>query len=748
MKTNNFWETITVSIGILLLVGVLFLAGCKVIPPASPGTGAGTTQTGTQQATVQLNPGTYASTDIFDPTAALAAKSFKSEQEFSDFVQKNAGGNTYYAYRGGVMMDTAMEKSISSVAPTAAGASGAGNANAAVQVNSEQGSFSTTNNQVAGVDEGDIMKTDGSYIYTITGNTVFIIKAIPGEDAEIVSTIKLKSQPQGLFINGDKLAVYGNFYDLDFFKQIDFVPKQGMTFFNIYDLSDKANPKLVKEYKFEGNYFESRMTGDYVYFITTTGAEYRTPYPTPLIVDGTVKSSIPIDRVYYYPIPYQSVEFANIHAVDLANPGKEVNSKSIAVEASQNMYMSQNNIYITYTEYINEWELQQKIIINLMQDKLTDSDKQLIEKIKATDDEVLSQAEKQSKILQIAETYVNYMADTDRQAFQDQVDTELQKELDEYDYMEYTIINKVSVDNGKIEIAANGKVPGHVNNQFSMDEYNNVLRIATTISQRWTYFKGESQSTEATNNVFTLDSDLKILDSLKNIAKGEQIYSTRFMGDRLYMVTFRQVDPFFAFDLSNPSNIKELGKLKIPGFSRYLHPYDENTIIGIGQDTSATGQQRGLKISLFDVTDVANPKEIAKFVTNEQYAQSTAEWEHKAFLFSKKNNLLVIPVYSYNYRPCVGVGDVCANGGTYTGYNGAFVFNITKDAITLRGLIDHSQGNSNNNYYYSPAVERSLYIDDLLYTKSPNLLRINKIDDLSKVKNIELQTTGGAYPVY
>src|SRR4030043_384140 len=330
------------------------------------------------------------------------------------------------------------------------------------------------------------------------------------------------------------------------------------------------------------------------------------------------------------------------------------------------MYMSENNIFITYTEYINEYELRNKIIIDLLTPKLTESDKEVIAKIRETDNDVLSQYEKESKILQIVETYVNYMDDSDQQDFQDQVDTELQKKLDEYEYMEYTIINKVSVDNGEISIAANGKVPGHVNNQFSMDEYQDVLRIATTISQRWSYYKGESQETDSTNNVFTLDKDLDLMDSLKGLAKGETIQSTRFMGNRLYMVTFRQVDPFFVIDLSNPKDIKELGKLKIPGFSRYLHPYDDNTIIGIGRDTSATGAQRGLKISLFDGSDVGNPKEIAKFVTEEQYAQSTAEYEHKAFLFSKANNLLVIPAYSYNYYDrCIG------EGCTSTGYNGA-----------------------------------------------------------------------------
>jgi uncharacterized secreted protein with C-terminal beta-propeller domain len=742
---KNLLETITVSVGILMLVAVLVLAGCKVIPPTGPGTGGtGTTggTGGTGSTGTTLTQGTYSSGALFDPTVELTAKSFKTEKEFTDFVKKNAGGSYNYYYggmRGGVMMDSM--KLSSSIAPTAAGAA---ESNAAVQVNAEEGGYSTTNNQVRGVDEGDIMKTDGNYIYTVTGNTVFIIKAYPGKDAEIVSTIKFKSQPQGLFINGNKLAVYGNFYDLDYFKEIDFVPKQGMTFFNIYDLSDKENPDLIKEYKFEGNYFESRMYGDFVYFITTTGSYYREPYPTPLVIDGTVKSSIAFDRIYYYPIPYQSVQFANIHAVDLESPDNDVESKSIAVESSQNMYMSENNIFITYTEYINEWELRQKITIELLTPELTESDKDLIEKIKESDDEVLSQAEKESKIMQIVQTYANYMSEKEQQDFSDMVDEELQKKLDEYEYMEYTIINKVSVDNGEIDIAANGKVPGYVNNQFSMDEYKNVLRIATTISARWSYLKGESQNTESTNNVFTLDEDLELLDSIKGMAKGETIQSTRFMGDRLYMVTFRQVDPFFVIDLSNPNNIKELGKLKIPGFSRYLHPYDENTIIGIGRDASATtGQTRGLKISLFDVSDVENPEEIAKFVTDERYAQSTAEYEHKAFLFSKINNMLVIPAYSYNYDRCWGEG--CMDTGSTTGYNGAFVFKITKEEITLRGLIDHSSGSKD---YYSPAVERSLYIQDELYTKSPNLLRINKIDDLSKVKNIELQAGDSPYPVY
>ena len=238
------------------------------------------------------------------------------------------------------------------------------------------------------------------------------------------------------------------------------------------------------------------------------------------------------------------------------------------------------------------------------------------------------------------------------------------------------------------------------------------------------------------NNIYTLDMSMNVLDKLEGLAQGEQIYSTRFMGDRLYMVTFRQVDPFFVIDLSNPNKIKELGQLKIPGFSRYLHPYDGNTIIGIGQDASDAGRQTGLKISLFDVSDVAHPKETAKFVASGDYSSSTAEYEHKAFLFSREKELLVIPAYSYTYNNM---------GGNYQSYNGAMVFKITRSEITLRGIVDHS----NKQQQWSAQVERSLWINDSLYTKSPYLLRINALSDLSSIKNITLETsTNGPYPVY
>jgi len=703
-------KSILMSLIILSIMSSLFLSGCK------------------SQNMFNREDGSYLEKSSFSPSIEIKDMTFSSETEFENFIKSYSNSGSYRSYGGfgEVMLDMAIESS-PMVKSTSSGTN---------QEFSESGSneFSETNNQVSNVDEADIIKTDGDYIYTVSGNTLFIVHAYPGETAEVVSKTNFDNMPTSLFINGDYLAVFGNYYNNDFFKEMDFTPRQGMTYFNIYNIADKNNPKLLKEYKFEGNYFQARMVEDYVYFVTRSGMIYNGPHPMPIFIEGSDVKPVALKDIHYYPINYQYPEFANIYSIELTNPQEDINSKSIVVEGSQNMYMSQENMFITYTEYINEWDIRQEIVVGLVTPSLITSDNELIEKIKSTDNDILTQYEKEQKIYNIIQSYVNYLTQDERDSFEEEVESVLEETLEEYPYREYTLIHKVSVDNGKISIGANGKVPGHVINQFSMDEYDEVFRIATTLNPVWSNY--EKESTKSTNNIFTLNNDLDILDELTGLAEDERIYSTRFIGERLYMVTFKQVDPFFVIDLSNPTDIKSLGELKIPGFSRYLHPYDEDTIIGIGRDATSSGRTEGLKISLFDVSDVSNPEEVAQFVTAEKHTQSIAEYEHKAFLFNKEKELLVIPAYNRN--------NYWRNEGGQS-YNGAMVFKITKEDIKLRGIVDHSQGNDE---YYGSMVERNLFIEELLYTKSPSLLRINKIDDLSSVAEIELVNDDGPIPIY
>ncbi|MFC1774758.1 beta-propeller domain-containing protein [Nanoarchaeota archaeon] len=700
---------------LFVLSTILFVACTPVQPPVDGGAGSDLPDTSGPYVAPEI--GTFTLTPVFNPEMEIELTSYNSVNELLEFVKANEGMDYYYSkgFRGDVMptlgvemMDGAFEAESMGGAPL---------------------DYSETNVQVEGVDEADIIKTDGHYIYTVSGDTLFIIKAYPGEDAKIVSTIEFEDRPTSLFIKDDKLAVFGNFYNLDYFEDHDLPIMYGMTYFDVYDISDRNKPVLEKEYKFEGNYFEARMIDEYVYFIVRSTPQVR-PIPMPIIIEDDIVRNMEISTVRQFNIPYEYPEFATVHAINLDE--STVNSETVVVENSQNLYMSHKNIYITYTEHVYEEDLLKEIVIELVTPRLSSADKELIEKIKKTDNDVLSQYEKEQKIFNIIQTYVQYMDRDDREELEDESEKRLKEKLEEYEHLQFTIIHKISVDEEDIDVVATSKVPGRVNNQFSMDERKNVLRIATTVDGRWSRFKDDR--TESMNSVYTLDKNLKVLGKLEGLGETETIFSTRFIGDRLYMVTFRQVDPFFVIDLSDPENIKELGKLKIPGFSRYLHPYDEDTVIGIGREADEdTGRTEGIKISLFDVSDVSNPKEVAKFVTKEKWAQTTAEWEHKAFLFSREKELLVIPAYNNDWDD------------ERESYNGAMVFKITKDEIDIRGIIDHSEAASR---WYQPTVERSLYIEELLYTKSPNLLRINKIDDLKSVKDIKLEHVDSPYPIY
>jgi hypothetical protein len=283
---------------------------------------------------------------------------------------------------------------------------------------------------------------------------------------------------------------------------------------------------------------------------------------------------------------------------------------------------------------------------------------------------------------------------------------------------------------------ATGDVPGMVLNRFSMDEHDGYFRVATT-----TY--GETTQ----NNVYVLDMSLNITGSLPDLAEGERIYSARFMGDRCYLVTFKQVDPLFVIDPKDPYDPEVLGYLKVPGYSDYLHPYDETHLIGIGKETTDAGEfawYQGVKISLFDVSDVSHPREIDKEIIGHRGSDSPVLYDHKAFLFDKSRNLLVIPILEAKVDKSQYPEGVPDWAYAEPVWQGACVFHISTDAdITSAGNITHIESPSDlgqDYYYYSPfLVERSLYISgeagDVLYTISDAKIMMNNLENLDHIIN-------------
>jgi len=297
-----------------------------------------------------------------------------------------------------------------------------------------------------------------------------------------------------------------------------------------------------------------------------------------------------------------------------------------------------------------------------------------------------------------------------------------------------TVIHKLGAEGPAVTYLGRGEVPGYVLNQFSMDEHRGFFRIATT-SEGFTF----AGSGAPRNNVYVLDGSLRITGRLEGLAPGERIYAARFMGDRCYLVTFRQVDPLFVIDLADPAGPRALGELKIPGWSSYLHPYDENHLIGIGKEIEE-GREAGLKIALFDVRDPAHPQEKAKYVIEGASTDSPVLHDHKALLFDREKRLLAIPVSTYPPFRIMDLPRVeIYPPPVIRGWQGAYVFDIDTVGIKLKGKVQHYTASRPDHMpSWDAEIRRCLYISDVLYTVSDRMVKMNRLTDLREINRVPL----------
>ncbi|MEM2138133.1 MAG: beta-propeller domain-containing protein [Candidatus Anstonellaceae archaeon] len=775
------------AIAFALFAVSLLLAGCvKPQPPTNPG-GSGNNTTVLPNDSSQL-------------------KSFTSTSEIQDFLKSASYGGGYY-YRG---------RGFGFPVPTMAMAK----AGAAEDVSAAPGAsdYSQTNIQVEGVDEADIVKNDGKYIYKVDERgayengkqfgKVVIVRAFPPENMGVVSEITFEGSAREIFAYNDKLVVFGSVYrraepgdepplppeasqpgQEPLRQAVDTIAGQAKAvasagvaapakmmaqcidcppyyygnnfgFMKVYDISNRAKPKLEKEIEVRGGYINSRMIDGKVYAIFQDAARY--DYPLPLIeVDGVKRAVAPTD-IKYFDWPDSSYNFDTFIQVDLNDLAKEEVRKTILMGYSQNLYVSKDNMYITYTSYERYypmWRAYEGTYGAFMPAASK-------EKIKQIDAMNVSDWRKDRLKVAVAQDFLNAYVYNESYSGKDIISTaarevlamKLQSDLSSAQMKEggfwgseRTAIHKVALSN--FAYLGDAYVPGHVLNQFSMDEHNGYFRIATTSGRL------SRMGSSTSNNLYVLDSGLKQVGEIEDLAPGESIYSARFMGDRAYLVTFKKVDPFFVLDLSNPEKPKVLGKLKIPGYSDYLHPYDENYVIGLGKGAIAAEEgdfawYQGVKLSLFDVSDLENPKEVAKFEIGDRGTDSYALHDHKAFLFSKSRNLLVIPVtlaeideekYPRGVEPNT-YGDFV--------FQGAYAFSVTPEGgFKLLGRVSHADDDNyrKSGWYYgggSTDVKRTLYMDDYLYTISDKYVKANELPGLDAISSVQISDGSGSGPVW
>jgi len=610
---------------------------------------------------------------------------------------------------GGVMAETAKARlSSKTTADTANGTSSASAADSA-SAGSSSGSYSKTNVQVDGVDESDIVKTDGTYIYQVNNGKIVIAKAYPAQNMNIASTIEFTDKafyPFEIYVDTNTLTIIGScHYEMEYDDtQNSLTNEKGRLprrrYYGkdtvkviVYDIKDKENIKEIRQAEIEGSYLSSRKIGSNLYIVSNKYVDYyilenNIGNITPTYRDSKVSNefkNVGYEDIRYFPDTLCD-NYMIIGAMDVeSNSEMKVDTY---LGSGQNIYVSNDNLYVAVTKYD----------VNNVQEPMADVS-----------------AKRFSIIYPIAN--------------------------------QNTLVYKFALNKGNVVYTAKGEVPGTILNQFSMDEFNGYFRIATTKG-----YAGRGSTEPSKNNIYILDSSMNTTGKIEDIAPGEKIYSVRFMGDKGYLVTFEKVDPLFVVDLKDPKNPKILGALKIPGYSDYLHPYDENHLIGFGKDTivlpvkdrkgNVIDEQAyylGMKIGLFDVTDANNPVEKFSIKIGDRGTDSEILYNHKALLFSKEKNLMAFPVSLFELKDGQSVVNNRYNQpeyGTFT-FQGAYIYNIDlQKGFTLKGTISHMDKEDylKSGKYYDgqyKAVERILYINDTLYTLSKDKIKALDIENIN-----------------
>jgi len=613
---------------------------------------------------------------------------FKSNEEFKTFIAKaEEKTQTGSSYLGLGSRNTAIsELSL----PSAGGSFGSLDKSTTVS------RYSETNVQVAGIDEPDILKTDGKSIYFSKENQYYgepimmrettslledsfpstemktgvnltkIIKAFPPSDLSITSDIQE---------NGNLLLSKSNLIIFPLGKIVS------------YDISDQVNPKKAWEFKLESNnqILASRLIKDKLYVIFKTVVNSFTPCPIKVMSSSGSNMEVLCTDIYRPAVSIPSDSTITAVSIDIASGKTDKKVSFMGSSGNSVVYMSNDNLYVTYSYYEDIAEFMYKFLNEEAKDLVSAEVLNRINEIKGYN---LSSETKLMELSRITEQYIQSLSDDERLKFNNEMENRGNSYIKKHKReLEKTGIAKVGLSN--LEISNVGAVPGILLNQFALDEFNSNLRVATTISQSFLGGSGESA-----NDLYVLGKDMKVIGAVTDMGLSERIYSVRFVEDKAYIVTFRQTDPFYVLDLSNPESPSLKGELKIPGFSSYLHPIGKNKILGIGEESSK------VKISLFDVSDPSNPKELSKYSLDEYWSE--IENTHHAFTIDYDNKVFFIP-----------------------GGKGGYIFSYEKDILSLvKAVADVS-------------VKRALYINNYFYIIGDTGINILNESDWESVNTLE-----------
>ena len=549
--------------------------------------------------------------------------------------------------------------------------------------------FSETNVQVLGVDEPDIVKTDGERIIVLSEGTL-IVADITGDEPRVEGRLQIGSlSVQSLFLSGDTVLMFGsawNSFQPLVADDAEFAPSYQTPSVQLVEVDISGEPEVVRTMNIDGQFVSGRMIDDTVRLVLRSGPvgfEWSYPSGSGLRAERKaieenqeiISNSEPDNWIPYYivadsdgdvtaegtlydcdrashPEEFSGLNMLSVMTIDLLD-GLDVTDSVGVLATGDTVYASTNSLYVA-TQNWNTWIWAQQGGGDREPESVTSD------------------------------------------------------------------IHKFDISNVRVtQYEASGVVEGYLLNQFAMDEYEGRLRVASTTQPNWWGSGFESESL-----VTVLEQDggeLSQVGVVDGLGKTEQIYSVRFVGDMAYVVTFRQTDPLYTVDLSDPSNPKVAGELKILGYSAYLHPIAGGLLMGIGQDATEEGRVEGTQISVFDVSDPTDPKRVDQ-ITLSKGSNSEVEYDHHAFLYWQPSGLAMVPVQQWWY-----------DDNSESVFFGAVGFEVD-DNGDLREVqrVSHPGGDSDD-WDWRSRIVRSVVVGDSVYTISAKGIMKSELDGLDEV---------------
>ncbi|GGO74439.1 beta-propeller domain-containing protein [Nonomuraea cavernae] len=580
---------------------------------------------------------------------------------------------------------------------------------------------STTNVHEAGVDEPDLVKTDGDRVIT-AGNGV--LRVIDTATRKVTASLDLNGgkeptyQPADLLVSGDRALVLMRGGGMVF----DAVVPMSETRYLLVDLSGQL--KVLATIKPDGEYVDARMVGSTVRLVTRSQPAITFPRPPDAtseaerrklnqaavrqasldawlpkveITDAsgaTRKDSVPCERVSH-PADYTGASLLTLHTIDLAQGVTAAGTDPISLAADGDIvYGTGQSLYVASNPHW--WRPMQPMVVEdapITEPTPSEPSPRTTSTSASTSTSATSASTSSSA--------TSATSPTESAPAEGKVKPTLAPTPTEPP--EETEVHRFDLGKpGAPSYVASGKVPGRLLNQYSLSEHDGHLRIATTLTS--------TDQRPSSSSVYVLEAaGMRRVGEVGGLGKGEQIYSVRFIGPVGYCVTFKQVDPLYTIDLRDPAEPRVTGELKITGYSAYLHPAGDGRLIGIGQEASEQGRTLGTQVSLFDVSDPAGPRRLSQLFQKD--SGSEAEWNPHAFLYWPKTGLSVIPL------------------SDHTGRQGAMALKIDDSAVTKLGLIEHPLDRRNG---YQPGIERSMVVGDSIWTVSQSGVQVNDATSLAR----------------